>query len=61
MGSAAWQQMPEAMRDSIVQTIPKVAAEWRLMFAVHDDLDTIAGSIPRLCLFAAGTRKPVGA
>ena len=59
MGSAAWQQMPEVMRDSIVQTIPKVAAEWRLMFALHDDLDTIAGiHTPTLLICGGRTRKP---
>jgi pimeloyl-ACP methyl ester carboxylesterase len=59
MGSAAWQQMPEAMRDSIVQTRPQVAAEWRLMFALHDDLDTIAGiHTPTLLICGGRTRKP---
>jgi lipase len=59
MGSAAWQQMPEAMRDSIVQTIPKVAAEWRLMFVLHNDLDTIAGiHTPTLLICGGRTRKP---
>src|SRR5262249_19835424 len=36
MGSATWQQMPGAVRDSIIRTMPKVAAEWRLMYALPD-------------------------
>ena len=42
MESAAWQQMPDAVRDSIIRTMPKVAAEWRLMFA----LPTISIPLP---------------
>jgi pimeloyl-ACP methyl ester carboxylesterase len=59
MGSAAWQQMPNAVRDSIIRTTPKVAAEWRLMFALPDDLDTIAGiCVPTLLICGGRTRKP---
>src|SRR5262249_51326224 len=59
MGSAAWQQMPAAVRDSIIRTMPKVAAEWRLMFALHDDLDTIAGiEAPTLLICGGRTPKP---
>ena len=59
MGSAAWQQMPTAVRDSVIRTMPKVAAEWRLMFALHDDLDTIAGiHAPTLLICGGRTRKP---
>ena len=59
MGSAAWQQMPDAVRDSTIRTMPKVAAEWRLMFALHDNLDTIAGiHAPTLLICGGRTRKP---
>ena len=59
MGSAARQQRPAAVRDSIIRTMPKVAAEWRLMFALRDDLDTIAGiHAPTLLICGGRTRKP---
>src|SRR5262249_60023903 len=62
MGSAAWQQMPAAVRDSIIRTMPKVAAEWRLMFALHDDLDTIAGiEAPTLLICGGEDREPAPA
>jgi pimeloyl-ACP methyl ester carboxylesterase len=59
MGPAAWQQMPDAARDSITRTMPKVAAEWRLMFALCDDIDTIARiHVPTLLICGGRTRKP---
>ena len=39
--------------------MPKVAAEWRLMFALHDAHDTVAGiSTPTLLICGGRTRKP---
>ena len=31
VGAKAWQAMPEPRRNSIIETMPKVAAEWRLI------------------------------
>lgn len=58
-GSKTWQQMPDAARDSAVRTAAKVAAEWRLMFAVEDDGDAIAGiGAPTLLICGGRTRTP---
>lgn len=36
VGAEAWQATPEARRNSIIETMPKVAAEWRLIcFRLH--------------------------
>jgi pimeloyl-ACP methyl ester carboxylesterase len=59
MGADAWPRMPEAARDSAVRTAAKVAAEWRLMFAVEDDLAAIAGIEASTLLVCGGrTRTP---
>jgi pimeloyl-ACP methyl ester carboxylesterase len=59
MGSKAWQQMPDAARDSAIRTATKVAAEWRLMFAAEDDLDAIAEiEAPTLLICGGRTRAP---
>jgi pimeloyl-ACP methyl ester carboxylesterase len=58
-GPKAWQQMPDAARDSAVRTAAKVAAEWRLMFAAEDDRDAIAGiGAPTLLICGGRTRTP---
>lgn len=58
-GPKAWQQMPDAARDSAVRTAAKVAAEWQLMFAVEDDLDAVAGiGAPMLLVCGGRTRTP---
>lgn len=58
-GPKAWQQMPDAARDSAVRTAHKVAAEWRLMFAAEDDLDAVAGiGAPTLLICGGRTRTP---
>jgi len=58
-GPKAWQQMPEAARDNAVRSTAKVAAEWRLMFATADDLETIAGiTAPTLLICGGRTRRP---
>jgi pimeloyl-ACP methyl ester carboxylesterase len=60
-GPQAWQQMPDAARDSAVRTAAKVAAEWRLMFAAEDDLEAIAGiEAPTLLIRGGRTRAPAG-
>jgi pimeloyl-ACP methyl ester carboxylesterase len=59
MGRSAWQQVPEAAREGIVRTMPKVAAEWQLMFAVEDDLETVAQiDAPTLLICGGRTRAP---
>jgi pimeloyl-ACP methyl ester carboxylesterase len=58
-GPKAWQQMPDAARDSVVRTAAKVAAEWRLMFAAEDDRDAIAGiGAPTALICGGRTRTP---
>jgi len=58
-GPKAWQQMPDAVRDSAVRTAAKVAAEWQLMFATEDDRDAIAGiGAPMLLICGGLTRTP---
>ena len=59
MGHLAWQQMAEAARDSVVRTMPKVAAEWQLIFAAENDLEAIARiNAPTLLVCGACTRSP---
>jgi len=59
MGPKAWQQLPDATRDSAVRTAAKVAAEWRLMFAAEDDLEAIAAiDRPTLLICGGRTRRP---
>jgi pimeloyl-ACP methyl ester carboxylesterase len=59
MGAEAWRRIPEAARDTAVRTAAKVAAEWRLMFAVEDDLEAIAGIEASTLLVCGGhTRAP---
>jgi pimeloyl-ACP methyl ester carboxylesterase len=59
IGPKAWQQMPDAARDSVVRSAAKVAAEWRLMFAAEDDRDAIAGlDAPTLLICGGRTRTP---
>ena len=58
-GPKAWQQMPDAARDSAVRSAAKIAAEWLLMFAAEDDLDAIAGiEAPTLLICGERTRTP---
>lgn len=58
-GQSAWQQMPEAGRDSIVRTMPKVAAEWQLMLAAEDNLEAVARiQAPTLLICGGRTRTP---
>jgi pimeloyl-ACP methyl ester carboxylesterase len=58
-GKKAWQQMPDAARDSAVRSAAKVAAEWRLMFGLEDELDGIALiEAPTLLVCGGRTRTP---
>jgi pimeloyl-ACP methyl ester carboxylesterase len=59
MGPSAWQGMPEAARDSIVRTMPKVAAEWQLMLAAEEELEAVAQiDVPTLLICGGRTRAP---
>jgi pimeloyl-ACP methyl ester carboxylesterase len=59
MGPKAWQQTPDAARDSAIRRVAKVAAEWRLMFAAEDDHKAIAAiDIPTLLVCGGRTRRP---
>jgi pimeloyl-ACP methyl ester carboxylesterase len=59
MGPDASQYLPEAMRNSVIRTMPKVAAEWRLMFATYDDLGRIAEiDLSTLLVCGGRTREP---
>ena len=57
-GPKAWQQMPDAARDSAVRSAAKVAAEWLLMFALEDDCDAIAGIEAPMLLVCGGRTRP---
>jgi pimeloyl-ACP methyl ester carboxylesterase len=59
MGANAWLHMSDAARDSAVRTAAKVAAEWRLMFAAEDNLETVASiDAPTLLIRGGRTRRP---
>lgn len=59
MGPKTWLRMPDAARDSAVRAAAKVAAEWRLMLAAEDDLETVAGiNAPTLLICGGRTPKP---
>jgi pimeloyl-ACP methyl ester carboxylesterase len=59
MGRTAWQQMPEAARAGIVRTMPKVAAEWQLMFVADAGLGAVAPvDTPTLLICGGRTRAP---
>jgi pimeloyl-ACP methyl ester carboxylesterase len=59
MGPPAWQQMAGAARDAIVRTMPKVAAEWQLMFAAENDPEAVARiDAPTLLICGGRTRSP---
>jgi pimeloyl-ACP methyl ester carboxylesterase len=59
MGPKAWQERPDAARDSAIRAAAKVAAEWRLMFTAEDHLEAIAAiDIPTLLICGGRTRRP---
>jgi pimeloyl-ACP methyl ester carboxylesterase len=58
-GPKVWQQMSDAARDSATRSAVKVAAEWRLMFALEADPDATAGiEAPTLLVCGGRTRTP---
>lgn len=58
-GPKGWQAMSDAARDGTARSAPKVAAEWRRMFAAEDDRDAIAGiEAPTLLVCGGRTRTP---
>jgi pimeloyl-ACP methyl ester carboxylesterase len=59
IGPAAWQSLHDIVRNNIIQTMPKTAAEWKMMLAMESDLRSIAAiDIPVLLAYGARTRKP---
>ena len=60
IGAEPWNRMSDAMREQIIGTMPKIAAEWEIMFASEDGPDAYSGiEAPTLLIRGADTRKPV--
>lgn len=60
VGSRAWDGMPDAIREQIIQTMPKIAAEWEIMFSAKEGPETFSGlGAPTLLVRGTDTRKPV--
>jgi len=60
VGSRDWYGMPDAMREQIIETMPKIAAEWRIMLAAKEGPETFSGlDVPTLLIRGTETRKPV--
>ena len=59
IGAAAWHAMPELRRSAIVEAMPKVAAEWRLVFFRLGGISTYARLKARTTLICGGaTTRP---
>ncbi len=60
VGSHAWYAMPDPMREQIVETMPKIAAEWQIMLAAKDGPEIFSDlDVPTLMIRGTKTRKPV--
>ena len=60
VGSREWDRMPDAMREQIIRTMPKIAAEWEIMFSAKEGPETFSGlDAPTLLVRGTDTRKPV--
>jgi len=60
VGSRDWYGMPDAMREQIIETMPKIAAEWQIMLAAKEGPETFSGvDVPTLLIRGTETRKPV--
>jgi pimeloyl-ACP methyl ester carboxylesterase len=56
IGADAWRAMPADARARIIRTMPKIAQEWRMVFAADDLYDGLAAAgIPTLLVRGAGT------
>ncbi len=59
IGTHGWQGLPEPLRQAVVATMPKVADEWRSMFAPTADLARLRKlEIPTLLMRGTATRAP---
>jgi pimeloyl-ACP methyl ester carboxylesterase len=57
--TSTWRHISAAMRENIARTMTKIAAEWRLMFRVENDLGQIAAIMAPTLLICGGlTVKP---
>jgi pimeloyl-ACP methyl ester carboxylesterase len=55
-GPDLWRQAPPELRERLVQTMPKIAQEWRMVFDVADPYDHLAATgLPVLLLRGAET------
>jgi pimeloyl-ACP methyl ester carboxylesterase len=60
VGYGAFGHLPEPMRAAVIAAMPKVAAEWQLMFAAEQGLAAIAElRLPVLLLCGTRARAPV--
>ena len=58
-GPELWRQTPAELRERIVQAMPKIAQEWRMVFDVADPYDHLAASgLPVLLVRGAETTHP---
>ncbi len=58
-GPDLWRETPPELRERIVQTMPKIAQEWRMVFDVADPYDHLAASgLPILLVRGAETVHP---
>ena len=56
IGLDAWRAMPPDLRARITQTMPKIAQEWRMVFAATDLYESVAAtSIPTLLVRGTST------
>lgn len=59
LGAAAWQAMPETRRAPIIAAMPKVAAEWRLIFLHLGGRAMFARlPMPTTMIYGGATRRP---
>jgi len=55
-GLEAWRQLPPEQRARIVQTMPKIAQEWRMVFALDETYESLASlAIPTLLIRGSET------
>ena len=60
IGSRDWCGMPDVMRDQIIETMPKIAAEWEIMLTAKERPETFSGmDAPTLLIRGTETREPV--
>jgi len=58
-GPELWRQSPPELRERFLETMPKIAQEWRMVFDVADPYDHLAASgLPVLLVRGAETTHP---